>query len=130
MWLLKVRHAAIVAGSAFAVVAGGYFLYKQYLKEEEKKKLQKAREKWKSHGGEKVVLHMFPRPNSSLSMSPFVAKLECYLRVANIDYIADFEYPYSPQTGKSPWITLNGEDISDSQVILEKLAKTFNKNIR
>jgi len=30
--------------------------------------------------------------------------------------------------GKTPWITLNGEDISDSQLIIEALSKKFNKD--
>jgi len=38
----------------------------------------------------------------------------------------DFEEPMGPK-GKSPWITLNGEDYSDSQMCIELLAKKFDK---
>ncbi len=71
----------------------------------------------------------FPRPGSGpktvvgLSLTPFAAKLETWLRAAGAKYVNDFEYPMSPETGKCPWITLNGEDISDSQVIVETLMK-------
>jgi hypothetical protein len=31
----------------------------------------------------------------------------------------------SPDKHKSPWITVNGEDVSDSQLVIEFLAKKF-----
>lgn len=38
----------------------------------------------------------------------------------------DHEEPLGPK-GKTPWITLNGEDVGDSQMIIEKLAAKFGK---
>ncbi|XP_063599116.1 failed axon connections homolog [Penaeus indicus] len=38
----------------------------------------------------------------------------------------DHEEPMGPK-GKTPWITLNGEDMGDSQMIMEKLAAKFGK---
>ena len=67
----------------------------------------------------------FPRGASTLSLSPFPIKVETFLRVNGIKYINDFEYPYSPDKHKSPWITVNGEDISDSQLAIEFIAKKF-----
>lgn len=40
----------------------------------------------------------------------------------------DFEAPMSPK-GKTPWITLNGEDISDSQLCIEMLSRKFCKDL-
>lgn len=39
----------------------------------------------------------------------------------------DFEQPMGPK-GKTPWITLNGKKIGDSQLCLEQLAETFHKD--
>lgn len=53
-----------------------------------------------------------------------------FLKVAGIKYETDFDFPCSPKTFKSPWITLNGEDIADSQVIIETLSKKFKVDIK
>ncbi len=42
----------------------------------------------------------------------------------NIKYVTDFDQPMSSKN-KSPWITINGEDIADSQLAMEYLAKKF-----
>ena len=39
----------------------------------------------------------------------------------------DCEQPMGPK-GKFPWITLNGEDFTDSQLIIEHLNSVFEKN--
>ncbi len=43
-------------------------------------------------------------------------------------YVPDFEVPQSSK-GKSPWITVNGIDIADSQLAIEYLSKTLKKVI-
>lgn len=48
--------------------------------------------------------------------------------MANIPYQSDFTYQESSK-GKIPWITLNGEDVADSQFSIEYLIKTLNKNL-
>ena len=40
----------------------------------------------------------------------------------NIKYINDFEEPMSEKE-KSPWITINGTNIADSQIAIEYLTK-------
>lgn len=36
----------------------------------------------------------------------------------------DFEEPFGPK-GKTPWITLNGEELTDSQLVMEELARRY-----
>ena len=57
-----------------------------------------------------MTLHMFPRHRHRPSGSPFVIKLETYLRMAGIKYEVDTSKPMGPK-GKSPWITFNGEEV-------------------
>lgn len=47
-------------------------------------------------------------------------------RIINLNPQVDHEEPFGPK-GKTPWITLNGEDVGDSQMIIEKLAAKFGK---
>ncbi|KAK7067236.1 hypothetical protein SK128_002944 [Halocaridina rubra] len=90
-------------------------------------KKQKKRKEWNSVGKDVVVVHTFERTKVVPNLSPFALKLETYLRMADIKYELDFTEPMGPK-GKSPWITLNGESIADSQLIVEALGKKFNKN--
>ena len=39
----------------------------------------------------------------------------------------DFDEPFGP-TKKTPWITLNQKEIGDSQMCINHLARTFNKD--
>ena len=86
--------------------------------------LAKNRQKWISVGKDVVVLHGFPRGKTCLSLSPFPLKLETYLRMNNIKYVTEFKHFIGPK-GKTPWITINGVDIADSQLALEYLAQHF-----
>ena len=45
-------------------------------------------------------------------------------RMHDIKYVSDYEEPQSAK-GKTPWITINGEDIADSQIAMEYLAEKF-----
>jgi hypothetical protein len=96
----------------------------------DKAKLEKAKKAWAEAGQDVVVLHQFGRPSTSLSASPFPAKLEAFLRIAKIKYVCDYSYPKNPLTQKSPWITINGQDVADSQLALEFLMKKFSKDLR
>ncbi|XP_064105417.1 failed axon connections homolog isoform X1 [Macrobrachium nipponense] len=90
-------------------------------------KKQCRRKKWNSVGKDVVVLHLFPRGRFCPNVSPFVVKLETYLRMAEIPYELDFEEPLGPK-GKCPWITWNGKDLADSQLIIEALSKHYGKD--
>ena len=86
------------------------------------------RERWNNLDKDVVVLHHLPRGKKAPSGSPFPLKLETFLRIADIKYENDFKNYKSPK-GKTPWITVNKEDISDSQFAIEHLRKTLNKDI-
>ncbi len=47
------------------------------------------------------------------------------IRMHNIKYVNDFEEPMSSK-GKMPWITFNGQEIADTQIVIEFLTKKFN----
>lgn len=85
------------------------------------------RKKWNAVGKDVVVLHTMQRGKLTPSLSPFALKLETYLRMADIPYEVDYTEPMGPK-GKLPWITLNGESIGDSQLIIEKLGRKFGKD--
>ncbi|XP_047484501.1 failed axon connections homolog isoform X2 [Penaeus chinensis] len=91
-------------------------------------KKQERRRKWNEAGKDVVVLHMFNRGYTCPSLSPFVVKLETYLRMADIPYQIDHDEPMGVK-GKSPWITLNGEDMADSQLIMEYLGPKYRKDL-
>lgn len=123
----KLGKTVAAVGFAVVITSAGVILIKQYL---DSSKLKAAKKKWNAIGENVVVLHQFSRPTTALSVSPFPAKLETYLRMSNIKYVCDYGYPKHPKTGKSPWITINGQDIADSQLAMEFLAKKFNKDFR
>ncbi|KAK8747891.1 hypothetical protein OTU49_016213 [Cherax quadricarinatus] len=85
----------------------------------------KRRQRWEAAGQDVVVLHCSNRGRLAPSMSPFVIKLESFLRFAGIPYQLDFDEPFGPK-GKTPWVTFNGEELADSQLILERLTEHFN----
>jgi len=90
--------------------------------------VRRAKNVKKDYPPNTVILHMTPRGHHAPSYSPFPIKLETYLRIAKIPYKPDFSSPFSPK-GKTPWISYNGVDVSDSQFCIEYLNKIFNKDI-
>uniref|UniRef100_A0A0B7AW78 GST N-terminal domain-containing protein n=1 Tax=Arion vulgaris TaxID=1028688 RepID=A0A0B7AW78_9EUPU len=75
-----------------------------------------------------VVVYQWHRGPYAPSISPFPIKLETYLRLANISYINDYSGQLSPK-GKIPFITYNGEVVSDSQFSIEYLNKKLGIDI-
>ena len=86
------------------------------------------RENWKKLDENTVVLHHYARAKMIPDGSPFGLKMETYLRMADIKYENDFKYPQSPK-GKTPWITVNDKDVSDSQLAIEYLEKLLEKSL-
>ncbi|XP_037072547.1 failed axon connections homolog [Pollicipes pollicipes] len=110
----------LVQLAAGAVAVGlGLKLYSRY-------KRQQRRQRWQQEGKDVVVLHTFPRATSCPNMSPFALKIETYCRMAGIAYVIDTEEPMGSKN-KSPWITINGEEVQDSELILDYLEKHFNR---
>lgn len=75
-----------------------------------------------------IILHQMPtRPWGTPNLSPFCAKLECYLRMADIPYKpAAFGRGESPK-GKMPYIKIDGQLLGDSQLIIEELERRLAK---
>ncbi|CAI9724091.1 Hypothetical predicted protein [Octopus vulgaris] len=72
-----------------------------------------------------IILHLIPRLKDTPNLSPFAVKLETYLRMTKLPYQVDYCFDMSPKH-KTPWITYNGEVVSDSQFIIEYLNEKFN----
>jgi len=71
-----------------------------------------------------LVLHQCPRGRKTPCIAPYPLKLETFLRVNGINYEADFTGT-EPRSHGSPWITLDLEDISDSQVCLQYIVNKY-----
>ena len=76
-----------------------------------------------------VYLYQFPLCPSVRTISPFALKLETWLRLSGIKYENVFSMKFHPKTGLIPYIELNGESFSDSNIIIEKLKKEFSVRV-
>lgn len=85
-------------------------------------------DRWKDTPKDVVILHGFPRGKTCPNLSPFVLKVETYLRMTGISYKVDTTDTIGPK-GKTPWISLNGQHIPDSQFIIQFLNRKFDKNL-
>jgi len=73
-----------------------------------------------------VYLCQFYLVPSVRTISPFALKLETWLRISGIKYENVFSRSkFHPKTGLIPYIELNGEQFSDSNLIIEMLQKKF-----
>ena len=59
----------------------------------------------------------------SVSTSPFALKLETYFRLKNVPYEPVYTQRYKSKKGQIPYIELNGEQIPDSNQIIQELEK-------
>lgn len=69
-----------------------------------------------------IYLVQFPVSPSIRSISPFALKLETYMRMKNIPYEPVYSQKFSVK-GQTPYIELNGEQIPDSNLIIQELEK-------
>eukprot|EP00494_Astrolonche_serrata_P031089 UN31358 len=85
-----------------------------------------AYSKWKPKDEKKdtVYLHGSGRFRKAPDGSPFVVKLETYMRVKGIKYEYVNDGPGS-RAGKKPWIYYNGKKIEDSHMIVKFFEKEF-----
>ncbi|XP_042867422.1 failed axon connections homolog [Penaeus japonicus] len=114
-WLRE--NCEAVKGTMVLLVAGAA-LVKFYVNR------QNRRKRWAAVGKDIVIVHGLPKGHRTPNPSPLTLTLETYLRLAKIPYQMDYEEPFGPM-GKSPWITLNGEEMGDSQMIIKMLGRRF-----
>ncbi|MBP9742652.1 MAG: glutathione S-transferase family protein [Burkholderiales bacterium] len=71
-----------------------------------------------------LKLYQFPAPKGFPNFSPYCVKVETYLKMTNTPYENVFTLNLSKSPKKlMPYIELDGEIISDSSFIIEKLVK-------
>ena len=63
-----------------------------------------------------ITLHQFPRAWDIPRLSPFCAKVETCLRMAELAYEVADAIPPTASRGKLPYLVDDGETISDSPV--------------
>merc|ERR1712128_337917 len=77
-----------------------------------------------------VYLFQFQRSPQIPSISPFCLKLESWLKLHGIKYQnVDHKCKFRSRKGMLPFIELNGEEVADSNMIIETLAKKFAKEM-
>jgi len=77
-----------------------------------------------------VYLFQFQRSPCIPSISPFCLKLESWLKLHGIKYTnVDHKCKFRSKKGMLPFIELNGEEIADSNMIIETLAAKFGKEM-
>merc|ERR1711988_1337491 len=77
-----------------------------------------------------VYLFQFTRSPQIPSISPFCLKLESWLKLHGIKYQnVDHKCKHRSKKGMLPFIELNGEEIADSNMIIETLSKKFDKEM-
>ena len=107
----------------FSLAVFGY-LIKWFLKWKTENRFTNLQIKWNAVGKDIVILHQIQRARYCPNGSPYPIKLETFLRMHDIKYVVDYEEPMSPK-GKTPWITINGKNIADTQLCIEYLSKKF-----
>merc|ERR1711874_59581 len=77
-----------------------------------------------------VYLFQFTRSPQIPSISPFCLKLESWLKLHGIKYQnIDHKCKFRSRKGMLPFIELNGDEVADSNMIIETLAKKFDKEM-
>merc|ERR1711972_939760 len=77
-----------------------------------------------------VYLFQFTRSPQVPSISPFCLKLESWLKLHGIKYQnIDHKCKFRSRKGMLPFIEINGEEIADSNMIIDTLAAKFGKEM-
>ncbi|GMT21618.1 hypothetical protein PFISCL1PPCAC_12915, partial [Pristionchus fissidentatus] len=95
------------------------FLHKKFMGRKPIEILEKAPKK------DVVYLYQFPGTPSCSSMSPFCIKVEAFCRLHDIKVERRNTYTARGANGLLPFIELNGEQHSDSQIIVKRLTQIF-----
>ena len=67
-----------------------------------------------------VYLVQFPISPTIRTISPFALKLETYLRLKKVPYECVYSFKFSKK-GQIPYVELNGEQLADSNIIIQEL---------
>ncbi|VIO92865.1 cadmium-inducible lysosomal protein CDR-5, putative [Brugia malayi] len=116
-------NAAVVSNNVTAVSRGNPTILSQFPIKKSTSKIYNK--KWKK---DIVYLYQFNRASSSPNISPFCFKLETWLRANELKHELRSYWNFQPWERYFPFIELNGEKFSDSQLIMERLQKHFNLN--
>merc|ERR1712165_227192 len=111
-------------------------------KDEEKKEKEEAKKPAAAEKAKKPLSHVkdfeedmvylfqYTRSPVIPSISPFCLKLESWLKLHGIKYQnVDHKCKFRSKKGLLPFIELNGEEIADSNMIIETLSKKFEKEM-
>ena len=75
--------------------------------------------------GSEITLVQFPRHLDVPNASPFCVKLELWLMLAGIPFKNDFkDMPFKAPKKKIPYVIIDGQEMGDSTLVIEHLAKT------
>jgi glutathione S-transferase len=104
------------------------------VKKPEKKAEKKAEKGPSTHVKEPendmVYVFQFTRSPVIPSISPFCLKLESWLKMMKVPYTnVDHKCKFRSKKGLLPFVELNGEEIADSNKIIEVLAKKLEKEM-
>lgn len=73
-----------------------------------------------------LTVYHLPGRWGLVSVSPFCLKLDAFLRMTEIPHEAlTAATPFGGPKGKAPWITLGGETLGDSSLIIEHLKSVY-----
>merc|ERR1711915_426766 len=77
-----------------------------------------------------VYLFQFTRSPQIPSISPFCLKLESWLKLHGFKYQnIDHKCKFRSRKGMLPFVEINGDEVADSNMIIETLAKKFDKEM-
>jgi len=77
-----------------------------------------------------VYLYQFARTTSLPSLSPYVLKVETWLRLTGLKYEnVDHKFKLYSKKGQLPFVEVNGQQIFDSSNIIKELSQKFEKDI-
>ncbi len=76
-----------------------------------------------------IKLYQFPAHFGVPNMSPFCMKLECFLRMTELDYeTVTVQRPEKAPKGKCPYIVDGAGEMGDSELIMDHLVDTYGKD--
>jgi len=116
---IKSSHAALLALVTLPI---GMYIFVKLKPKKEKHPIVKNWEK------DMVYLCQFPCSPKMRSISPFALKLETWLRLTGIKYTNVYTTTFSKSTRMIPFIELNGQEFTDTSVIINKFKEMFRVN--